>query len=59
MLGEDAPAELILPNTTRNVQPANPNNELSVAPARPKPVDAEEVEDKGEKPVEDKKVDAA
>ncbi|MGH1477655.1 MAG: heme biosynthesis protein HemY [Geminicoccales bacterium] len=59
MLGEDAPAELILPNTTRNVQPANPNNELSVAPARPKPIDAEEVEDKGEKPVEDKKVDAA
>ena len=42
MLGEDAAAELILPNTVRHVPPANPNDELSVAPARPQPADGEE-----------------
>lgn len=38
MLHEDAPAELILPNTTRNI-PTRSADELSVAPARPKTVD--------------------
>ncbi len=57
MLHEDAPAELILPNTTRNVPPINPENELSVAPARPRPVDSDDAKD-AEKP-NDKKVDAA
>jgi len=56
MLHEDAPAELILPNTIRNVPPANPNNELSVAPARPKSVETNgEQGGKGDT----KKVDAA
>lgn len=54
LMHEDAPAELILPNTTRNVPPVNPHDELSVAPARPKPVDTEDT-DKSES----KKVDAA
>ncbi len=47
MLNADAPAELILPDTTRNVPARAEDDELSVAPSRPKP------------PTEDGKVDAA
>ncbi len=57
MLREDAPAELILPNTTRNITPANPDNELDVAPKRPESVDTDSDGSDGQ-PV-DKKVDAA
>lgn len=35
MLNADAPAELILPDTTRQVSPRSANDELSVAPTRP------------------------
>ena len=56
MLREDAPAELILPNTTRNIKPANPDDELSVAPVRPEPVENDD--SSGDKP-EAKKEDAA
>jgi HemY protein len=37
MLSADAPAELILPDTTRDVPKRNENDELSVAPTRPAP----------------------
>ena len=47
MLNADAPAELILPDTTRNVPTRSENDEISVAPSRPAP------------PPEDGKVDAA
>ncbi|MGI9489270.1 MAG: heme biosynthesis protein HemY [Geminicoccaceae bacterium] len=47
MLNADAPAELILPDTTRNVPTRSKSDEISVAPSRPVP------------PAEDGKVDAA
>ncbi len=47
MLNADAPAELILPDTTRNVPARRENDEISVAPSRPIP------------PTEEGKVDAA
>lgn len=47
MLSADAPAELILPDTTRNVPTRSESDEISVAPSRPKP------------PAEEGKVDAA
>ena len=47
MLNADAPAELILPDTTRNVPQRSENDEISVAPSRPTP------------PAEEGKVDAA
>ena len=37
MLNADAPAELILPDSTRNVPTRTENDELSVAPSRPVP----------------------
>ena len=37
MLNADAPAELILPDSTRNVPARDANDELSVAPSRPAP----------------------
>ena len=37
MLNADAPAELILPDTTRNVPKRNDSDEISVAPSRPAP----------------------
>lgn len=49
ILQKDAPAELILPNTTRNVQPVNPQSEMSVAPMRSKEaIDAEASKDKAD-----------
>ncbi len=56
MLREDAPAELILPNTTRTIPPANPDDELSVAPVRPEPIENDE---RSGDEAEAKKVDAA
>lgn len=47
MLNADAPAELILPDTTRNVPTRSASDEISVAPSRPIP------------PSEEGKVDAA
>ncbi len=37
MLNADAPAELILPDTTRNMPARSESDEISVAPSRPKP----------------------